>query len=337
MHRQNDALAADDTATVVVPPPKQLAVLLVSEGNYFLERALASLGFKDPPMLPAGYEQNKPAKYDVILFDRYRPKFLPQAGNFMYFGAVPPGNKIKGEPEVYVPQPDEKKKIVGIIDWKRDHPILRYLSFSQIGFADPIKLTAPADVEVLMDGPAGPLMTLHREGFTTQLTMAFDIYDSNWPLRPSFPLFLHNALQFMAIGSDMDVRPSVEPGATPRIPRSNLQRVSADLKKIRMNGPAGSRDIVIPAAGDFALPPLDRVGLYSTEPPVPQFENFAVNLLDPTESNLLPVDQPPGNIGEAVAAAGGKSRRELWWWIIACAALPLLLVEWWVYTRRVHL
>ena len=95
--------------------------------------------------------------------------------------------------------------------------------------------------------------------------------------------------------------------------------------------------VTVPPAGDFALPPLDRVGLYKTDPPVPQAENFAVNLLDAVESNVQPVTQPPGNLGEAVAATGGKSRLELWWWIVACAALPLLLIEWWVYTRRVHL
>ncbi len=99
----------------------------------------------------------------------------------------------------------------------------------------------------------------------------------------------------------------------------------------------GSKVLQIPATGDFALPPLDKVGLYSTDPPIPQFEHFAVNLLNANESNVLPVTQPPGNVGEAVAVNGGKSRLELWWWIVACAALPLLLIEWWVYTRRVHL
>jgi hypothetical protein len=189
-----------------------------------------------------------------------------------------------------------------------------------------------------MEGPRGPLMTLHREGFATHLTCAFDIYDSTWPLgHPSYPVFFQQALQYLAIGSDMDVRPSVEPGATPRINRANLQRASADLKSIRLEGPMGSRVIAIPAAGDFALPPLDRVGLYKTDPPVPQAENFAVNLLDGLESNVLPKTEAPNKLGEAVAATGGKSRLELWWWIVACAALPLLLIEWWVYTRRVHL
>ena len=141
----------------------------------------------------------------------------------------------------------------------------------------------------------------------------------------------------MALGAEMDIRESLEPGSTPRIPRANLQRVDANLKSIRLVGPGVSRDLAIPPTGDFALPPLDAVGVYRLEPSVPQYERIAVNLLDPNESNLVPSKKSPGNIGEAVATTGGKARLELWWWLVACGALPLLLVEWWVYTRRVHL
>jgi hypothetical protein len=62
---------------------------------------------------------------------------------------------------------------------------------------------------------------------------------------------------------------------------------------------------------------------------------MAVNLLDPNESNLTPADQAPGGIGETHTATG-KARVELWWWL-AALAVPLLLIEWFVYTRRVHL
>jgi hypothetical protein len=67
------------------------------------------------------------------------------------------------------------------------------------------------------------------------------------------------------------------------------------------------------------------------------YDRIAVNLLDGSESNLLPVDKAPGGIGETLEVGSGKTRLELWWWIVACAALPMLLIEWWVYTRRVHL
>ncbi|MDB5295378.1 MAG: hypothetical protein JWO31_1361, partial [Phycisphaerales bacterium] len=41
-----DALPVDDEAQVVVPPPKSLSVLLVTDGNFFLSRAVRSLSVK---------------------------------------------------------------------------------------------------------------------------------------------------------------------------------------------------------------------------------------------------------------------------------------------------
>jgi hypothetical protein len=225
-----------------------------------------------------------------------------------------------------------------ILDWKRDHPILRHLILSKLYIAAAVKLEVPFESEVLIDGMKGPLAVLHREGRSTHLVVGFDVLQSNWPLKVSFPVFLHNALQFLAVGSELDVRQSFEPGATPRIPRANLQKLNdPNLKRIVVNGPNGSRGVDIPPTGDFALPALDRVGVYTLDPPVPQFEQLAVNLLDSNESNLVASDKAPGGIGDEIASQGSKARLELWWWIVACVALPLLFIEWWVYTKRMHL
>jgi hypothetical protein len=180
------------------------------------------------------------------------------------------------------------------------------------------------------------MVVLDREGRNTNLVISFDVLQSNWPLKLSFPIFIHNALQYLAVGAEMNVRPSYEPGTVVRIPRTTIDKLG-DIKSIRLNGPDGSKAIPIGANGDFVLPPLNRVGIYKTDPPVPQYEELAVNLLDDNESNLLPTDAPPGDVGTALAVTGGKSRLELWWWLVACFALPLVMIEWWVYTRRVHL
>jgi hypothetical protein len=334
---KDDALAADDGAQVVLPPPKPLNVLLVTDGNYYLERALNSLNLKAPAVMsPGEYEQKQPKDFDVIMFDRYAPKVLPSSGNFMYFGTIAPGLKLKQAKDPETQQPVMMTDI-GVLDWNRDHPILRYLSLSKVYAAEAIKLDLPLESETLIEGDKGPLVVLHREGRSMHLVVAFDVLQSNWPLRVSFPIFLYNSLQFMALGADMDIRQSLEPGATPRIPRANLQRAEGDLKTIHLSGPGIDRDLPIAPTGDFALPPLDEVGVYKLTPIIPQYERIAVNLLDSNESNLVPAKKSPGSIGEAVAVTGGKSRLELWWWIVACGALPLLLVEWWVYTRRVHL
>jgi hypothetical protein len=147
---------------------------------------------------------------------------------------------------------------------------------------------------------------------------------------------LYQTLQFLALGSDMEVRPSYEPGTALRIPRFDLQKLGSVPDSITLHGPMGTLKVKVPEKGDFVLPALNKVGLYQTDPPIPQYENIAVSLLDSTESNLLPASVVPGSAGQVTAVAATKSRMELWWWLVA-AALPLLMIEWWVYTRRVHL
>jgi hypothetical protein len=342
-NKDNDVLAADDAAQVVVPPPKMLSVLLVTDGgNFFLEKAVGSLNLKDPATLtPEAYEDKAGAAdfaYDVVIFDRYTPIKLPPAGSFIYFGVAPNGLKVKAASDAQGRY--QLVEDVGVLDWKREHPILRHLAMQKLYVAEAIRLEGAAEnSEVLLDGMKCPLIVLHREGKGTHLIVAFDLLQSNWPLKPSFPVFMHSALQFMAVGSNMDVRQSLEPGATPRLQQTAILQ---GMKQVTLKGPKafGTKTLTVPAAGDFALPALDHVGVYSTDPPVPQFEQVAVNLLDATESNVMPAPSNAGLGGvdaEVREADAAKSRMELWWWVVACAALPLLMIEWWVYTRRVHL
>ncbi len=361
-HKENDALAADDYAQVVVPPPKSLSVLLVSDFNLYLEKAIRSLNLTKPVIMRPGeyedkYKDKPPTEFDVIIYDNYTPPtdketgktILPSAGSFIWFGKVPEGIKTKvnmraasnsttGPAAVAAGAARLPVILEGIrvLDWKRDNPMLKDLALSRLEVDRALSLNVPLDQEVLIDGLKGPLLVLDREDRQTHLIGSFDLLDSNWPLRQSFPIFLYQALQFLAIGSDMDVRQSLEPGTAVRIPRANLLRVAPDLKSLTLNGPGGSKKVMIPPTGDFVLPPMNRVGLYTTDPPIPQFEQMAVNLLDANESNLQPRDKPPGDIGETQSAGTGKSRLELWW-PITCVALAVLFIEWWVYTRRVHL
>jgi Ca-activated chloride channel family protein len=285
-------------------------------------------------MLTEEYEDKQPKNFDVIIFDRVFPTWLPDSGNYIYFGCAPTNGKLHVQKDGAIYQTLTE---CSVLDWQRSHPIMRHLALGTLYAGTMYKLDVPNDAKTLVDGLKGPMVVLDREGRSTNLVVAFDLLQSNWPLKLSFPIFIHNALQYLALGSEMNVRPAYQPGATVKIPRTNLDKISTDLKSIRLFGPDGSRDVTIPTTGDFVLPAMNKVGLYKTEPPVPQFEQLAVNLLDDNESNLLPTDAPPGNVGTALAVTNGKSRLELWWWLVACGAVPLLMIEWWVYTRRVHL
>jgi len=342
--KKGDVLTADDMAQVVVPPPRSLSVLLVTDGNLFLENAIKALELKNSDIMkPVAYEElaaDKREKYDVFIFDRYNPKNVSPAGNFIYFLDAQHPN-LPADQKVKVAKDAQGKAVVlqdvGVLDWKRDHPILKDLTLNKLYVGEALKLDVPPEADVLVDGLKGPLVVLSRASKSTYLIAPFDTLDSTWPLQVSFPIFLADSLQFLAVGSDMNVRQSFTPGATPTIPRANLQKLGT-VTSITLSGPEGRIKIPVPENGDFALPPMNHVGLYTTDPPVPQYEKLAVNLLDANESDLVPADRAPGDINAPVEEVKTtKARLELWWWIVACGALPLLLVEWWVYTRRVHL
>ncbi|MDP9173581.1 MAG: VWA domain-containing protein [Planctomycetota bacterium] len=344
-----DKLAADDSAVVVIPPPKILSVLLVTDGNWFLEHGLGvqrlkTLDTMTPPeyhALPQASEGGKklPKPYDIIVFDRdddLKPEEVPHSGAAIYFGCVPPGLELKVAVDSVGQRVIEDNNEV--LDWKRDHPILRHMNLGKLYAAHAYKLMPTLNSEVLVEGTNCPLMVLDRENRAIHLILPFDILPSNFPLQPVWPIFLNQTLQYMALGTEMDVRPSYDPGVTLRIPRSNLQKIDPNLDSITLDGPMGKIKLKIPPTGDFVLPALNQVGLYTTDPPVPQYENIAVNLLSETESNLLPASGAPGTKGsESHVEVATKSRFELWWWLVAAGALPLLMIEWWVYTRRVHL
>jgi hypothetical protein len=275
----------------------------------------------------------------VIIFDRYAAKKLPPTGNFVYFGCVGPGLLVKQAKASS--GADEFLADVGVLDWDRDHPLLRTLNLGKLFASKAIKLDIPADAQALMEGTSStgvaPLLVFHREGQSQHLHIAFDVLESNWPLRESFPIFVYNLMQFLATSSELSVRESYNPGSTPRLPRTAISRVmDASARSVGLTGPGTDRNVDVPEQGDVALPALDFQGVYRTRPVLPGFERLAVNMLDENESNVMPSDKSPGSVGVVVASGESRSRVEWWWWVIACVGIPLLLVEWFVYTRRVH-
>jgi hypothetical protein len=352
LNKTNDALPLDDFAQIIVPAPKSLKALLVTDGgNQFLPasaKAQAQYVKATDILSPAAYEDQKPSSYDVVVFDGYKPLFLPEQGNFIWFGACPDGIGTKVETDAPPGKPGGDPimlKDLRVLDWQREHPILKDLAMRRLFVSRAIKLTAPADQQVLVEGreigekgARAPLMVLDHGPKRTHLIVAFDPVLTNWPFYPGFPKFLHQAYKFLSVGELAESRQAIRPGDTVRISRTLLEQAAPGLKKISLNGPDGKRDIAIPDTGDFVLPAMEKVGLYSTEPAIPGYEQIAVNILDPNESNVMPGTIPGVDPNAADEGAGGpgKRRLELWWWL-AAGALGMLLVEWWVYTRRVHL
>ena len=320
----------------------------MTEGNYLLENLIATQGLDDPRVVtPAEYESmlgdGTAGDFDVTVFDAYAPPSLPAAGTFVWSGVLPPG-----EASGIAAVTDEAGVELfyegnAVLDWERDHPMLRGLNLNRVYAAEGRVVTLPVGATMLIEGDRGPMLVLERSGPRTHLIFTFDLTRSNWPLLKTFPAFGVFMFEYLAAGEDVTVRESVRPGEPVGVPRSLVER--ADLSPgdevgvISIDG--DRRATTVDESGGVTLGPFDEVGVYRTDPPIPRFERVAVSLLDATESNVLPAATDPGNLGGrdlAEPASGGLAeglRNVEWWWWLVAAAAGMLLVEWFVYTRRV--
>lgn len=106
---------------------------------------------------------------------------------------------------------------------------------------------------------------------------------------------------------------------------------------VSYEGPAGRLSAAV-RQGRASLPAFERVGYYASNDvgvTVP-YDRLPVNLLDPLETDIRPVDKL--ELGTSAVQATEEDtaiRKEVWPWF-AWGALALLCVEWFVYTQRMR-
>lgn len=330
---RDDALATDNRAYVVVPPPKRLRTLLVSERNFFLEAALQGLSLQRYDYLTPQQYENAPAEqieqhgqslYDVVIVDKHETARLP-VGNYIFIGAVP-----GGEPELRV---EERIGDHALQWWDETHPILRGVTLDYVFTAESLAVTAPPRAEKLIEGPRGPVLFRYSNEGRHYLILTFAVEASTWWGKISFPKFIQNAVLFMGGGGSIESRDTHRPGDVLRIP------IPADEPNARIQRPDGRRDSLIADRRGYArYADTYRVGVYHVDPGVPDQNRFAVNLEDALESDIAPrtLFEIGGNATIEVGQSIRNATPEIWRWFVG-AALALLLLEWYIYNRRVRI
>jgi hypothetical protein len=178
-------------------------VLLVTEGNPFLERAVKALGVEAVEVVrPERYEQGIPAGHEVVVFDRYRPQKPLGIIASIYFGVVPGGSKLDVAGPDGAPQ---RTADLVVREWNREHPLLRDLNVEKLFVKQGLKLAAGNGWDVLLNGTGGPLAVAsqRRDERGGTVVVCFDPSNSNWPVMVSFPRFLHRAVHW-AVGAEVD-------------------------------------------------------------------------------------------------------------------------------------
>ncbi|RJP36150.1 MAG: VWA domain-containing protein [Phycisphaerales bacterium] len=334
----DDALLADNRAWTLVEPPRDVSVLLVTDGSIFLENALATLPIVLETITPAEYESrgdeelidNGRCRYDVVVFDGHSTSRLPQ-GNYFFWGAAP---NVEG---VALGRTIDDEII---FNWDETHPILRHVAVETVQVFEWRELKLPREAVSLIDGQTSPVLSLLNRDASQYLICAFrliseddagnPIMNTFWVTKVHFIVFLQNAVQYLASAiSTAGVR-TVPPGEPVTLP------APAGAATVLIRRPDAVPDSV--PVGDFPTIHYARtrkVGVYRAEPGVPGEDRFAVNLFSEIESHVAP--QRSMTIGQSPKTAQATSMEvndPAWPWFLL-GLLAFLLIEWVVYNRRV--
>jgi hypothetical protein len=348
------ALPVDDVARTTVNAPRRSRVLLATPGNEALEYSLdASKELADiTTVKPAFLESKEYAQqaesggYDLVIYDQCRPAVMPQA-NTLFIGRLPPAPKTDekapadGKPAVAVWKADAKASGPEIIDTNSAHPLMQLIDLGNVRFAEMTPLHAPPGGSTLIDTNAGVLFAVApREGFEDAVLGAEivglndqneRIANTDWVLRLSFPVFARNVLKYLGGNQQATSVGSVAPGQLVTL------RSTAATDRLTVRTPSGKQvEIRRGKQSAYHFNETDELGVYEVVEGGKVTQRFAVNLLSSWETDIRPRETVKFGYVEVKGQSNWEgARRETWKWLLGLA-LGVLLLEWYIYNRRVY-
>jgi len=312
----SDDLATDNIAYAVIPPPKKIAVTLVSPGNLFLEKVLrtdptVALEVKTPEQYQGGM-----GEADVIVLDSSTPPKVGP-GRYVFVNTVPPDVPLEVLGRLENPT---------VMDWDRTHPVMRHVEFAKVAIQDAMRVRPLAAGRALVEAVGGPLLYALEEPDRKAIFIGFDLFKTDFPLRVAFPLILSNTLRWLHPAA-LD-QSSLQLAAGQPI----LLPVAHGISSATVNTPSGRAVKALVTRGVVSFTDTDEVGVYTLSTGRGDLK-LAVNLGDGDESDVTPHPLPTPAPTAAGASPPVPIQRELWPLFVLIAA-ALLALEGLLYWRR---
>jgi hypothetical protein len=301
-----DSLDVDNLAFSYLPRHGLTRITLVSEGNLYLETFLESdPRYRWTRVAPEEFRET-PAT-DVYIFDRFAPETRPNRPSFLI--APPPTSWLpSGSGEVERPE---------VVEWDLEHPVLRSVSLEDLDLDHATELDS-GNVGTLVRSSSGALMLVGDEP-VRWLLLAFDLDTTTFPIQPSFPVFLSNALNWLGSSAEVIRR---SPGKV-SVPGTGVTIRKLDGEVVP-TWEVGSRTLFnAPGPGIFVLEE-GKHRFYVLVSAAEREVSFP-NQSRLSDTATTGVDEP--------ASVHGPRLEKLWIVLLAIAAL-LLILEGWTYHRR---
>ncbi len=350
---ETDALEVDNHAFTVAGTTRKAQVLAVTAGNRYLtdtlrtpaaaERADVNIISPEELKTPAIAKEVSGGRYDLVIYDGVKPEAAP-AANALYFGVFPLGPAYEKPKDAVQPV---------VLDWDIGHPLMQYVrDLSLIVIARARTVELPVGATSLIDSNQGSLgFIVPREGYTDTV-LTFPLMDganpnTTWFKFISFPLFVLNTLQALGNMREGTGDEIAEPGE----PIVLHPETAAKTITVAPLGGGTVATLSRSPQGSFVFNRADKTGVYMAQWEKDGKLPFAVNLFDMRESDVatrgIAPDGTPDGLKESYKIKIGYSpvtgtqkppevRKDIWWYF-ALLVLGVLLVEWYVYNRRVFI
>ncbi|MEQ8677069.1 MAG: BatA and WFA domain-containing protein [Aggregatilineales bacterium] len=320
-----DFLVADNVAYTVSTQVDERSVLLMTDGNLFLEQVLRSLpGIRT---VRGNIEMGLPSlAYDLYIFDGYLPAELP-AGDILFIN--PPASTelftLGGYSSATTnPNIDSSDPRVAFVDFG-PVSILRVRQVTGTAWADPL---------ISVDG--GALLLAGEIDGRQAALMPFDLRESNLPLDIAFPVLMTNLTEWFTPRDSLTGVNSISTGETLVI------RPPFDAEQVRVTLPDGDERTLELEREILVFAETQQSGIYQIEAlrdgDTIQRQAFVVNLFSTLESEIEPVPDGALQVGSVtvpVVEEEALGQRELWPLVIILALL-MLMIEWYAYHRRLR-
>ena len=328
-----DDMRADKVAWAAVPQNSARRILLVTKGDYFLNTALdVNPSVQLAMVKPGDYDPTLAEGADLVVFDGWLPDALPMQSTLL---VAPTRGKVaiseiasnREAPLVFGSERTLGGGSIGTSGAGSLATLLQYVDFGDVHIAQARDLTAPAWLQPVVVSGGRTLLAAGDRGNTRVAVLTFNLQESDWPLRISFPITIQNILHFLA--------PGLALGTVDLAAGQPLRLFpEAGTREIQIIHPNGTVDHLHPPFAPFT--DTSQPGLYvargiggGSHATVP----FAVNFF-PTRSRpaagpeVLHLGQELGGGGQHLSVPVSFA------WAFGLLALAVLTVEWWVGFRR---
>ena len=185
---QADDLALDNAAWAVLGGDRPTRVLLVSDGNVFVERALSLRpGTQVTRVSPGDYAPQSQA-YDLIVLDGFVP---PEPADRDERAVAPPAAQQRaGDRGRRHPRLEHRRR-------PPDDPLLANVPLDGAHVSQSRRMTPPPWADTVLTSPETPLLLVGQQDGRRIGVVGFDVHQSDLPLQPGFPVLMQHLLDWL--------------------------------------------------------------------------------------------------------------------------------------------